>query len=118
MMDTAYWSVINGYAAMNDMNVLPVPLPRPTKEELMEQLKPLLDSKLNYIIGVFFSDNYAMIMETAYEMGLVGDGKMWLFCGSLAEYLYKFDAHFEIGSDLAKATYGNAVITDGGGGWT
>ena len=44
----SYWSVINGYAAMNNMNVLPVPLrfyPKPTKEELMEQLKPLLDSK-------------------------------------------------------------------------
>ena len=114
----SYWSVINGYAAMNGMNVLPVPLrfyPRPTKEELMEQLKPLLDSKLNYIIGVFFSDNYALIMETAYEMGLAGDGRMWLFCGALAEYLYEFDAHFETGSNLAKATYGNAVITDGGG---
>jgi hypothetical protein len=40
---------------------------------------------------------------------------MWLFCGALAEYLYEFDAHFETRSNLAKATYGNAVITDGGG---
>ncbi len=114
----SYWSVINNYAATNDMNVLPVPLrfyPKPTKEELKEQLKPLLDSKLNYIIGVFFSDNYATIMETAYEMNLAGGDKIWLFCGALAEYLYEFDAHFEKGSNLAKATYGNAVITDGGG---
>lgn len=47
-------------------------------------------------------------------------GKMWLFCGGLSEYLYeglgfKAAQKFVKNSMLAKATYGNAVITDGGG---
>jgi 7 transmembrane sweet-taste receptor of 3 GCPR. len=42
-------------------------------------------------------------------------GKMWLFCGSLANFLYENSHEFIKGSALANATYGNAIITDGGG---
>lgn len=42
-------------------------------------------------------------------------GKMWLFCSGLAKYIYEHAQTFEKNSILANATYGNAVITDGGG---
>lgn len=42
-------------------------------------------------------------------------GKMWLFCGSLANFLYENAHEFKKGSAIANATYGNAIITDGGG---
>ena len=70
---------------------------------------------MNYIIGVFFYDNYNIIMETAAEVGVAGPGKMWLFCGALVSYLYDTAQTFTKNSYLANATYGNAVITDGGG---
>ena len=40
---------------------------------------------------------------------------MWIFCGGLAEYIYEHAQTFEKNSMLANVTYGNAVITDGGG---
>lgn len=40
---------------------------------------------------------------------------MWLFCGSLANFLYENAHEFKKGSAIANATYGNAIITDGGG---
>jgi len=44
--------------------------PAPTKEDLMEDMKKLLDSNLNFVIGVFFKNNYADIMEAAGELGV------------------------------------------------
>jgi hypothetical protein len=38
----------------------------------VEELKVLLDSKLNYVIGVIFDNNYAEIMEAARELGVAG----------------------------------------------
>mmetsp|Transcript_596 Transcript_596/g.926 ORF Transcript_596/g.926 Transcript_596/m.926 type:complete len:876 (-) Transcript_596:187-2814(-) len=110
--------VVQDYAKSHNTNVLSVPLsfyPHPTKEQIKSELEVLLKSDLNYVLGVFFSDNYAMIMEAAGELGVAGPGKMWLFCGAIGEYLYDQAQDFEIDSVLAKATYGNAVITDGGG---
>jgi len=72
---TSYLKVVQEYARENGLYVLPVPLtiyPTPTREELMEELKVLLDSKLNYVIGVIFDSNYAEIMEAARELGVAG----------------------------------------------
>jgi len=41
---------------------------------------------------------------------------MWLFCGAMISYLYDNAQTFEKHSLLATASYGNAVITDGGDG--
>ena len=114
----SYVKVVQDYAKSHNMNVLSVPLtfyPHPTKEQIKSELQVLLESDLNYVLGVFFSDNYATIMEAAGELGVAGPSKFWLFCGAISEYLYDQAQDFEIGSVLAKATYGNAVITEGGG---
>ena len=114
----SYAKVVHDYARSHNMTVISVPLtfyPQPTKEQIKEELQVLLESDLNYVLGVFFSDTYSMIMEAAGELGVAGPCKFWLFGGSLAESLYDQAQKFEIDSVLAKATYGNAVITDGGG---
>lgn len=53
----------------------------------------------------------------SFNITSLGDspGKMWLFSGSIATYLYENAQTFEKNSILANATFGNAVITDGGG---
>eukprot|EP00979_Chaetoceros_neogracilis_P014762 scaffold4859_cov113-Chaetoceros_neogracile.AAC.1 len=69
----SYIHFILDYAEENGLNILPVPLNfqhAPTKEDIKGELKVLLDSKLNYVIGVFFRDKYAPIMEAAGELGL------------------------------------------------
>mmetsp|Transcript_12756 Transcript_12756/g.23917 ORF Transcript_12756/g.23917 Transcript_12756/m.23917 type:complete len:922 (-) Transcript_12756:710-3475(-) len=114
----SYLNVVLEYARANGMNVLSVPLtffPTPSKDELKRELRVLLNSNLNYVVGVFFRNNYDVIMEAAYELGVAGPGKMWLFCGSLANFLYENAHEFKKGSAVANATFGNAIITDGGG---
>lgn len=62
----SYLQVVQEYARQNDMNTLPLPIsfnPEPTKEEIMKDLEPLKDSNLNYVIAIFFFDNYKPIME-------------------------------------------------------
>ena len=71
----SYVNVVQNYARAKGFIVLQVPLksnPATTKEDLMEDMKKLLDSNLNYVVGVFFKNNYADIMEAAGELGVAG----------------------------------------------
>jgi ABC-type branched-subunit amino acid transport system substrate-binding protein len=71
----SYLNVIMDYAKANGLDVLPVPLTfytEPSKEDLKEELRALLDSKLGYVVGVFFNNNYDPIMQAAGELGVVG----------------------------------------------
>jgi hypothetical protein len=114
----AYYKIVQDYAKSKGITLLSVPIPSypmATKDEIKELLKIVLKSQMNYIIGVFFSEDYDTIMEAAEEVGVAGPGKFWLFCGGLVSHLYDKAQTFKRGSALAKATFGNAVITDGGG---
>ena len=115
----SYLQVVQKYAKKNGMNTISVPISlnseaKPTNEQIKDELKSLVDSELNYIIGVFFFDNYNPIMEAAAELGVAGPGKFWFFAGTLSDYLYENAQEFDKDSVLAKATYGSAIITDGG----
>lgn len=91
-----------------------VPLDRDiTKKDATSILNVLKDSETNYVVGVFFSKQYEIIMEAAGELGVAGPGKLWIFCGSLADKLYFNSQSYEKGSSLAKATNGNAVLITG-----
>lgn len=71
----SYLNVVLNYARAKGMNVLSVPLtffPTPSKEEVKRELRVLLNSNLNYVVGVFFRNNYDVIMEAAYELGVAG----------------------------------------------
>jgi len=113
----SYHKSVLQYAKQHGMNVLSVPItfyPEPTKQEIMEELKTLVDSKLNYIIGVFFFNNFEPIMEAAVELGVAGPGKLWFFAGSLSDRIYEQSITYERDSPMHTAMFGNAIITDGG----
>ncbi len=117
---TDYYEVVQDYANKHNMTLLPIPLQitlpvKKPEQEVKEKLRILKESQMNYVVGVFFRDSYELIMEAAVDIGVVGPGKFWLFFGGLVSYLYDSTVIFKKGSKLAKATYGNAVITDGGG---
>ena len=82
----SYLKVVSEYARINGMNTISVPISfnnDPSKEEIMEDLRILLESDLNYVIAVFFFDNFKPIMEAAGELGVAGPGKFWFFAGEL-----------------------------------
>ena len=113
----SYLKVVSEFAKANDMNMLSVPitfLPMPTKENIKEEMQVLQDAGLNYVLGIFFFDNYDLVMEAAGELGVAGPGRFWFFGGSLSDYIYENAPEFDKDSVLAKATYGSAIITDGG----
>ncbi len=118
---TAYHKVVLKYAEEHGMNVKSIaitylsdPERKTSKEQIKRELQPLVESKLNYILGVFFFSNFEPIMEAAVELGLAGPGRFWFFAGSLSDRIYEKSIEYEKGSKMAKAMYGNAIITDGG----
>jgi len=113
----AYVNSIRKYAASVGMNITEVPIDGSaplTKDTVKENLK-LLDSRINYAIGVFFREHYDVIMEAAAELGVAGPGKFWLFCGALSEYLVYDTQTFQKGSALHTATFGNGILSELGG---
>ncbi len=118
---TAYHKVVLKYAEEHGMNVKSIaityltdPERKTSKAQIMRELQPLVDSKLNYILGVFFFSNFEPIMEAAVELGLAGPDRFWFFAGSLSDRIYEKSIEYKQGSKMAKAMYGNAIITDGG----
>lgn len=107
----SYTKGLQKYAAENGMEVLLVPIklltdPKPTVEQVMEQMKVLKDEKINYIISPIHTSHYPKIMTAAGNEGLAGEGNFWIYPGQLSKPI-----KFPSTSMLSKVSSGNAMFS-------
>jgi hypothetical protein len=90
--------------------------PGASDEEVVVALTRLQTTGYNYFLGVFFGGDYERIMTLAHGLGIAGPGKFWMFNGALASaFVDDGSTTLPKDSPAAKATFGNAILTDEGG---
>ena len=113
---SSYHTAVLNRAAQYDMVVKSVPFrPGAEDDEIMDALLELNETGYNYFLGIFFRGDYERIMGMAGEIGVAGPGTLWMFNGALSSAFVNGQTSLEAGSNVAKATYGTAIIHDEGG---
>ena len=111
-----YNKVINDYASKKNLTCVSKRLNvnDVSEKSVKELLKDIsTQQEVNYFVGIFYSIHYETIMTVAGDLGLAGNGKLWIFSGSLSHYLYYGSKTYPRNSILANATFGNAILSDG-----
>lgn len=81
------------------------------RENIELQIKEIVDTSFNYIIGVFYEAHYGTVMEEAFRQGIAGDGvHNWFFSDLLMDSQIMYST-YEKGSPLYLATKGVGIIS-------
>ena len=81
-----------------------------TPERVRLHVKMIADSKLRYVVGIFFGEHFDVVMKEAVQQGVAGNGNhTWYFTDSLKSTTYQSRTH-EKGSPLIRATTGTGFF--------
>jgi hypothetical protein len=82
-------------------------------------LRQLKKSQYNYFVGIFYPEDYEMVMAKAYDLGVAGPGRFWLFNGLLAPLFTdgNINRHIVLStkSSAFLASTGNAILHEEAG---